>query len=212
MDHLNIFRSNGFDWPFSLAEFENIVDFSGMLPREQESAVFLMRAWPDLGSNRDFEFLDLNPTLPRVLGNRLEDASPCPTNSPWRAAPPTQTGSARLMIRYVVDGEVKGRLAETVELMRCILWCDNMFKAYDADATVPRPSTIDPLDTYDLISNLAGNAWSGFQYAAIKISLVATAGTFMQDPTQSAHPQEVDENDSVAASDSSSTESDSDSD
>lgn len=59
------------------------------------------------------------------------------------------------------------------------------------------------LEQYELISNLGGNAWSGFHYAALKIALIATAGTYGTDSSTDAGG----DHDSISSEDSPSSAS-----
>eukprot|EP00969_Alexandrium_andersonii_P062798 2765357-Alexandrium_andersonii.AAC.1 len=100
------------------------------------------------------------------------------SKSPWRPRPPTLVGSMKLIVRHEALGGLVVRVVEPHELLRLIGW----------DTKLVRPMRGAALTDYqlvELVSNMCGNAWSAFQYAAVAMAMTACAGKFMRDAGES---------------------------
>ena len=99
----------GMSWPLPKSAFRGLVD-GGMLPREREAAVCLNLLYPP---QRHLEFLDINPNLEWYLNDRIsEEGTLKDRSSPWRKTLPTQTGSAKIIMRQKSQEEVMWRIWE----------------------------------------------------------------------------------------------------
>ena len=99
-------------------------------------------------------------------------------HDPWRdeTCLPTLVGSMKLLLRTRhPNGHVTVRLAEAFEYARGIGWEDEMWVKYEEGAFASPGSGFAFIE---LVANMAGNAWSALQYAAVHTALVATAGKF----------------------------------
>jgi hypothetical protein len=193
LEHFGIFNDFGLPWPLDIGVFSNTINFSGMFRREQEATVFLNSVFP-MPKDVQIQFIDVNPTLSRLCNGCFhEDAETARLSikkSPWQDAPPTLVGSMKLVLRERVPDStstssssssaqkttIRVRIAEGFEYMRCIGWDDSMFKNYNFNAAAAAPYDIGPSE---LLSNLAGNAWSCFHYAPVLMAEIATAGKYL---------------------------------
>jgi hypothetical protein len=158
-----------------------------MLRREQEAVIFLAHVFPfdkDSPGPMMIESLDINPTLVRVCNNCFEESegggvmfSGAIKKSPWKRIPPTLAGSVKLVVRHWDDASqsILVRCVDAHEYFRLIGWDISMFKARGPFTAVGG------FDDIELLANMAGNAWSAFQYAGIFVAHVATAGKFRKE-------------------------------
>ena len=175
-EHMVLFHLNGLAWPFEYDDLpvgNAVVEIGGMFPREVEATVFLHLVFPFDESNT-FEFIDINQTLPRHVKRHLDEDTSRPkepATTPWRPRPPTLVGSGKLLVRYKNPEQVLTvRLVECFETMRMVGWDDSMWKigrCVSQDETYP-----------ELISNMAGNAYSLFHFGPWMLASIATFGRF----------------------------------
>lgn len=196
-------------WPFEVEDFVECngvhICFGGMLPREREACVFLSHVFSmDLNMQLlVIEFLDGNPTLSRLCSACFDDNGDL-KKSPWRRTPPTLVGSMKLFLRYPMirdDGSeiIQVRCAEGFEYMNCIGWSSSM---YGAAVGKGKGEVEGGLEAHEMLANLAGNAWSCYQYAPHLIATIATAGRF-RDAAPEGHAQATPEPASLEILDSS---------
>jgi hypothetical protein len=189
LEHYEMFSAHtNIGWPFETEDFvecDNVhISFGGMLPRERESCVFLAHVFAiDMNMSLPvIEFLDANPTLSRVCSSCFDEKGVL-KKSPWRPTPPTLVGSMKLILRYPTtrdDGSViiHVRCAEGFEYMSCIGWSPSM---YGAAVGKGKGEVEGGFEAHEMLANLAGNAWSCYQYAPHMIATIATAGRFRQE-------------------------------
>ena len=83
-------------------------------------------------------------------------------------------GSMSMILRYrePSSGAIRIRMAESFALMRSIGWGDDTWR--------PAPKSMDAQDYLALLNNMAGNAWSCFQFAPLHMAMVSTIGHFIK--------------------------------
>ena len=187
LTHYSLFQTYAIDWPADKSKFPHIC-FSGMFDREAEVVILCDIIF---APRSVMEFMDINPTVDRLLQGCIDEETGIVKKSPWRATPPTLTGSTKLAIRMLVDTDTQNnslenheppaayqrrrkiRLAEGFEYFRLQGWDDSMW-------TPVQPSDLPdcPMDYIELLSNLAGNGWSAFHYIPVQMSLLATIGRY----------------------------------
>lgn len=151
-DHIDAFRALGLSWPAELPtsawEFKQCGEapagfkmMRGCLSdRAAELAFFLMVKFPYVADPPVVEFVDVNPSMPRLC---QDDES-----NPWRQHIPTITGEGHIVLRYRLRGELVLRPLLGFEAFHVIGW------APDAWVGGPYPDAT--------LTNLVGNAFSGF--------------------------------------------------
>lgn len=188
-EHMVLFQSNGIPWPFDHSAPPMGKDTflsDGLLPREVEATVFLHRVFK-MPSECQSQFLDVNPTLSRVAKRFLDDETGRPKelveesdeqpSSPWRPTPPTLVGSMAMIVRYrcAENGIITVRLLEGFELFRMIGWDDSMWRNVT-------PPTEKGSDYIELLSNMAGNAYTMYHFGPWALASLATFGRFWKNP------------------------------
>ena len=167
-------------WPFNFREYRGTseIRFSGLDEREAEATCYCDRNFqmePPPGGQTVFQFLDINPTLVRLMGGKLEDdfSIKADATTVWRNEPPTLTGSARILVRVWVHTWPcpQVRVLEVWEEARLIGWFDHCWQALS-------PEQVQDPDLLYNISSMLGNAYSLYQYGPYAISLLATYGRF----------------------------------
>ena len=184
-DHKLLCDANGIPWPPAMEKAQQVIEVGGLLPREVDAAYLLhsIFAYVGLGNIAGVEYIDINPTLTRIVRGYVDVDTQKPHNvdrSPWRDRPPTLTGSLALLLRYKDpgSGKVVVRAAEAWEYMRLQGWEDNCWKV---DA-MPAGDTVKEEDL-ELIANMAGNAYSVYHYGPWLCALLATWGQFAKEGT-----------------------------
>lgn len=148
--------------------------FHGMFQRELEATVFLHSVWPMPAASLA-EFIDINMNLPRIIKSYWdqEAGQPKPGSSPWRSQLPTLTGSCNIVARLRIGDTVVIRLLECFEVMRLIGWDDAQWQAERMQLPAERPDSFP-----ELISNMAGNAYSVYHFGPWVLALFAVYGKF----------------------------------
>lgn len=147
------------------------IRFHGFYPREAEAVVLLHCLFEPRSK---CEFIDVNPSLTRVVDTLIDSDSDEIKGTPWRSTPPTLVGSGRLVMRHVRDGKLPPliRIVESFELARMIGWADNLW------SSKPTSSSEQTADGLALISNMVGNAFSLFQFGPFQMAILSTYGKY----------------------------------
>ncbi len=106
------------------------------------------KTFPYSGSG--VEYVDVNPTLGRVVGNDF--------TSPWRPYCHTMTGQSAMCVRYKLGEQLVVRPLSGIEAMQMAGWDRRYYKNPIAASEA-------------LLAEMAGNAFSGF--AALPAIMVA---------------------------------------
>ena len=139
---MNLCQANGIAWPFDIntVSTKSFICFDGMLPREREVAVITDLLWPARDDDDTMHFMDVNPTLQRLVQHYLDDEGKAiPGRGPWHEQPGTLVGSGKVVVRYKPVPQRPGhnhdmRLLEAFEYMRMIGW-DDSFWSQDVSYT-----------------------------------------------------------------------------
>ena len=181
--HKEAFEEVGMFWPVDLSSVYYDcpeVNTSGMLQREVEVAVFMHKVFAPPGEDV-FEFCDGNQSLTRLIANAFDENGHV-RQSPWILNQPgTLVGSMQVFVRWTYQVEKNGyreskvRCLEGMEYMRLFGWADSDWKPFRWKQVWD-----DAFDHTEGLANMVGNAFSGFQYAAHYMALMATWGRFGQ--------------------------------
>ena len=135
LDHFDVCKAHKFPWPLvdknrkCVVRTPSMLAIAGLFPREQEATCILDMLWPPAEDGGPvYAFLDINPTLKRIVSTRLENevGIPKPDSSPWSASSPTQVGSGHMLVRYKMSASDQVRYAphkfgiRLVEAYECI--------------------------------------------------------------------------------------------
>ena len=163
-EHHEAYGVAGLRWPPNLNEFD-MIDPEGMSERKLEVAIFLHQRFPQDPSGGP-SFADINHSWGHLLG-KLDQ----PRNA-WTHMVPCLTEKSAILYRpEKVDSSTGAiiRLLSGEELMSIIGWSSGMSVGQVADGT--------PLcEENSLLTNLAGNAFSGYSVAPILMVGLALAG------------------------------------
>lgn len=151
-EHMSLFDAIGQEWPAPLGKWNAALDH--MEQRAYEVVVFADAAFPVQGAEADWEFLDSNAGLSRLVG-------PAGAQRPWSKAIPTLTGAARIVARRCRGGTVEVRQLDGIELLQLI-----GFSLADLNT-----SNI----THDCATSMAGNAFSAFAIGPVMLAAFAVA-------------------------------------
>ena len=180
LEHKNAFESRSFPWPPNIEKINGGVRFTtaGLSKREVEAAIYLHVVFEprELGPREKIlcEYLDVNLSLTRATNGCFSAVGEV-IRSPWRERPPTLTGHTKILMRVVrcpsraaAEGlpEFELRAWDSMEYFRAIGWADS-------DWSVP---AVGPDAPPNLLANLAGNAYSGWQCGAFQMALTSAAG------------------------------------
>ena len=177
-DHKQMFDANGLPWPYLAEHGANVLDPSGLFAREIEACWLAHSLFPP-SAHDGLEFIDINPQTTRLMQPFLKEDMTVKENakgpegrSPWREKLPTIVGSTRLVIRVTRMGASTVRLAESFEMMRLIGWDDKQWARPNASGMAMG------VEGLDLISNMAGNAFSMWHFGPWQCALLSTYGQF----------------------------------
>jgi len=166
-DHIDAFRTLDLSWPVELPtsawEFKQCGEppagfkmMRGCLTdRAAELAFFLMVKFPCVADPPVVEFVDVNPSMPRLC---QDDES-----NPWRQHIPTITGEGHIVLRYRLRGYLILRPLFGFEAFHAIGW------GPDEWVSGPYPDAI--------LTNLVGNAFSGFALLPMLMVLSGMEGS-----------------------------------
>jgi len=153
-EHLQAFRSKGFQWPLDLHDLElndNNMIFKRWTLGARPAELLVFCHWSfefRIGEEEDndevhVEFIDVNPSMGRLLQHG---------GSPWKSTCPTLTGGAIICVRYMLKGVLILRPLTAIEYFELMGWHVSMFRE--------KPVKCLP----DIMSNMAGNAFSAFAF------------------------------------------------
>jgi hypothetical protein len=176
LEHKQLFKAQGICWPANYEASEcKAISFAGMLPRECEAAVFCHIVWPPT-TPAVLAFFDVNQTLSRLTQSCLnDDLGKKPDSTPWKPRPPTLVGSGKVLAR-IPDLNGFGchlRVLEGFEYMRLIGWADDCWRMPPAGL-----DSRNSCEYAELLSNLAGNAFTMFHYGPFQLAMLSTYGRF----------------------------------
>ena len=172
-DHFELFRLAGFEWPVQVGSlrgaYYRIPPADSIGERVFEEVVFLDRAFSPAAP---VEFVDVNSSLPWHLGWKLgggaETFERAMKSSPWSPFPRTLVSRSIVLMR-VCDSHV--RILEAWEHMALAGWS---LRNFNSDR---------PIASHDVLTSMAGNAFSGFAIAPVCIAAIAVAGLPKVDPS-----------------------------
>ena len=167
-EHTEAFREQGFSWPPTFDDASQVCGDGFELmtkglahERQKELLFFVNMVFPYNRYVDAIEFVDVNPSLGRLLGPERK--------SPWRATAYTITGQSALCIRYLTaEGLLLIRPLTGIETFQ-LIGCDFAF--------IQRPIVA----TAGLLSNMAGNAFSGFACMPALMVLFSGLGALRND-------------------------------
>ena len=176
-EHYNMFECAGLAWPPKVQDVE-VLSLHRMSERQQEVAVFLHQMFPWDGT-RTVEFVDINPSLGRIMNAQGGVFDLKTKKTPWSASCPTLTSMCLILMRWRPRGD-KGnidpaskahlRTLTGLELMQVMGWSKDMW------TTRPDDIIDDALQT-----SLAGNAFSAFAVGPIITVGLTLAGCTKDD-------------------------------
>ena len=202
LDHFDVCKAHKFPWPLvdknrkCVVQTPSMHAIAGLFPREQEATCILDMLWPPAEDGGPmYAFLDINPTLKRIVSTRLENevGIPKPDSSPWSPSSPTQLGSGHMLVRYkmAASDQVRYaphkfgiRLVEAYECMRFIGWQDCMW-------TAGGQHKISSIDDLFGLCNLAGNSYSLYHWLPWHCALQSTCGKFATAGNTTMGPVEI---------------------
>ena len=179
--HKELFSAQGMEWPFDIAMADPCqLAISGLLRREAEASWYLHKVFPVSMQGPDrtmpiLEFIDINPTIVRVIASCF-DENRTVKKSPWKlGAPPTLVGSSKIIVRATVSSSktLPIRVLDGIEYFRLIGWDDGDWRKFDWSSSWEN----EWLCTEGL-ANLAGNAFSAYQFGPWQMAMMATYGKF----------------------------------
>lgn len=168
-EHISYYEIAGLPWPprrgadecFSSAE------------RAFQIAVLFAKHFPHPLPNSTTSFVDLNPSM-RVTCSMDKNGS---LRNPWKPRPGCLVSNNQILMRWLPDDvrltpgsarprfdQWKYRLLCGVELMALIGWCHSL---WPVDSALP---------SHQLLTSLAGNAFSGFAVAPVMVATLASLG------------------------------------
>ena len=175
-EHRALFEKAGLSWPPNLEEATEI-DFTFLTVGRMEEAAYLLHyAFPVLPESvGQWESVDINPTLSRVLGlgsqiKMGDDLSKVTLQRAWSSHMRTLTGSSRYLMRRqeVSGGRVQVRMLHGVEAMRAMGW----------DLCHYAPAAGPDSHDHDVLCTLAGRAFSSYTFSAVAMALMAAIGNY----------------------------------
>ena len=174
LQHKLFSEANGIQWPLKTV-LRLGFSAAGLFPRELEVAILLDTLWPPQSA---FEFVDVNPVLPRIVEHCVSDMSTMQIlegKTPWNPEPSTLVGSTKMLCRIKVDDDRGSvvRILEAFEYFRLQGWSDELW----CTERMP-PAEELCVEDLELYPNMAGNAYSAFHFIPMLLAGMATYGRF----------------------------------
>jgi hypothetical protein len=182
--HMEIFREQGYPWPpKSSPDITEIAETFGN--RAAESVYFVNAHFkPTPGK---WEFYEANHTLERNLRWPPPDGKAL--LNPWRQQCTTLTGQSKIVVRRLQGDSLELRALHPLEAFRLIGWdlCDWKEPIWSQDVTA------------ELLTSLAGNAFSGFAVSPVIIASLGAFGYFYDEiyKSKTIETQNIDSDSSV---------------
>jgi hypothetical protein len=179
-EHMDMFERSGIAWPPQLSKFSEEISFAGMPTRMKEAVVFAHTVFPPTEAEKDMVVgLDGNLSLKWLVS--YNEASGHMLN-PWKGPQlGCLTGHSKWIVRQVLpDGKIRVRVVRGIECMQGIGWDISFFKGMQGDCGEPTPFKVNAVDDA-LLANMAGNAFSGYPFAALISALEASMGLFPEE-------------------------------
>jgi hypothetical protein len=177
-EHFVLFQRCGFEWPPVAAA---VVDgfkirLHGLISRQTEVLHFCHKRFPPT-DDTPVQFMDANKSLGMLVHYKPDDPT-AELKSPWSDYPKTLVGSCSLIVRInIKDGCPSNRHVvrpmEGWEYMSMIGW-----SLSDWDSTGRLPAR-------GILSNMAGNAFSGFAIGPLFVASLCLADTMSALPVES---------------------------
>ena len=159
--HEQAFLESGLTWPPNLTR--GFLDFRSR--REGEVAFFADIKFP--ASTNEWQFFDAFHSFERTF---RWPCKPEDLRNPWQTVMPTLCAKSSFVCRKKhTDGSVAVKRLHGLESMRVIGWD----KAFWKDGASPFSN--DDRVTPELLTDLAGNAWSAFSFLPVAIATLACA-------------------------------------
>ena len=178
--HEQAFLESGLTWPPTLTR--GFLDFRSR--REGEVAFFADIMFP--ASTNEWEFFDALHSFERTF---RWPCKPEDLRNPWQRIMPTLCAKSSFVCRKKhTDGSVALKRLHGLEAMRVIGWD----KAFWKDGASPFSN--DDRVTPDLLTDLAGNAWSAFSFLPLAIATLACAPWEQYNAAQAARPATEEQN------------------
>eukprot|EP00973_Karenia_brevis_P029786 4108618-Karenia_brevis.AAC.1 len=183
-EHRVAYEHMGLAWPPDLHDSSE-VDYSFMPEnRVRDAAWFFNKAFPvqDDAVGVYAQFLDVNPSLSRILGHgsqlkETDDLTGVIWKDPWvHNYIKTYVGSAKVLVRYV-EGYATGprvRLLHGQEALHAMGWDPSWFAWH--------PSSDAKCHDCAFLSRMAGRAFSAFSIGSAVLALMAADGLTPKEP------------------------------
>lgn len=168
--HMDIYREYDVYWPPQLSsEMSAVLNMWG--ERAAQVGHFLHAMFPP--GDAQWQFVDLNHTLERTL--RFPPAPGKPLHCPWRYTCPTLTSMSKILIRRqtaLPGGALVLRALHPLEAFRLMGWDLPWWTKplWSADVTP------------ELLTNMAGNAFSGYAVTPVLIAALGSVGARLLEP------------------------------
>lgn len=157
--HEAAFAACGYTWP--PLETQHLME-RGFKQREAELVCFCNRGFP-LKEESVWEFFDSHHSFERLLNWTSACGDVTELKSPWKRYVPTMVGTSSIACRCLQGGNLIFKELHGLEAMRLIGWDLGHWKNNQnpfGNASV----------TPELLVDMAGNAWSSFQFLPIAIA------------------------------------------
>lgn len=164
-EHFQVFQMFGIEWPPS--KFPAHINTASLSPRQAECVLAIDKHFDPSGAL--VEFVDVNPTISRILGLSSNKEGKDVRN-PWSATCPTLTAQGKIVIRYTDTSTNKLviRALQPYEVMAIIGWDPAFWKVGEVASQF--------MDG-ELCSSLAGNAFSAFAVGPVLSVALSTMGS-----------------------------------
>ncbi len=162
--HEQVFAMCEYKWP--PPETQQLME-SGFKQREAELVYFCNRRFP-LKDELVWEFFDSHHSFERVFNWGPASGDVKLLRTPWKRYVPTMVGTSSIACRCLQNGTVVFKELHGLEAMRMIGWDLGHWKNHENPFG---NSAITP----ELLVDMAGNAWSSFQFLPIAIAAFGAA-------------------------------------